>query len=371
MNKELRELLGQINNMKTNAKKLVNDGKLEEAKAMKNDIAELQAKFDLLQDLEIEKMEGIDNMIEFENRTEKVSDVVAFNKAVLGKKLTEAENALVEKVDEDGGYLVPKEQRTQIEELKRELIPLKQFCNVIPVGTLSGSMPLEVDANDELTNFEEMTEIGQSTIKFGNVAWKLSDYGDIIPISNTLLQDEKANLTNYIGRRFAKKAVRTENKKILEILATSTKVPGTGEAGGYKAIQKALNVHLDPEIAANSIIITNQDGYDYLDELTDGNGRPLLTDSLTVPGAKEFKGKRIVILSNAHLASPEGKLTFYVGDISEAVAFFDRESYEMAVSKEAGFTKNATLMRVVERFDVKSVDTKAVVNVEIDYTPSV
>ena len=100
-------------------------------------------------------------------------------------------------------------------------------------------------------------------------------------------------------------------------------------------------------------------------------GRPLLTDSLTVPGTKEFKGKRIVVLSNAHLASPEEKLTFYIGDISKAVAFFDRESYEMAVSKEAGFTKNATLMRVVERFDVKSVDTKAVVNVEIDYTPSV
>ena len=44
MNKELRELLGQINNMKTNAKKLVNDGKLEDAKAMKNDIAELERK---------------------------------------------------------------------------------------------------------------------------------------------------------------------------------------------------------------------------------------------------------------------------------------------------------------------------------------
>lgn len=66
-------------------------------------------------------------------------------------------------------------------------------------------MPLEVNSNDELTNFAEMTEINQSSIKFGQVKWELSDYGDIIPISNTLLQDEKANLTNYVGIRFAKK----------------------------------------------------------------------------------------------------------------------------------------------------------------------
>ncbi|EQK42916.1 phage major capsid protein, HK97 family [[Clostridium] bifermentans ATCC 638] len=361
MNKELREMLEMINNKKAEARELVNSNKLEEAKAMKNEIQELQNKFNLMKDLFEEDVEGVKDMVEInDKRASKDDEVLAFNKAVLGKPLTESQAALVEGIGEDGGYLVPVEQKTQIEELKRQLIPLKDFCNVIPVGTMSGSMPLEVEANDELIAFDEMTEINQSTIKFGQVKYELGDYGDIIPISNTLLQDEKANLTSFVGKRFAKKAVRTENKKILAELSKVKKI-----TGNELALQKALNVVLDPAIAANAIIITNQDGYDYLDSLKDANGRPLLSDSLAHPGSKEYKGKRIVVLSNQHLASIEGKLNFYVGDIAEFISFFDRGVYEMAVSKEAGFTKNATMMRVIERFDVKPVDTKAVVNVEM------
>ncbi|HBF2789624.1 TPA: phage major capsid protein [Clostridioides difficile] len=362
MNKELRELLEKINNKKVEARKLIEDDKLDEGKVIKNEIAILRDKFNVLKDLYEEEMGEIENMTDISRtKVDEKESIVAFNKAVLGKSLTETQSALVEKVEEDGGYLVPKEQRTQIEELKRQLIPLKQYCNVVPVATLSGSMPLEVDANDELINFDEMEEINQSDIKFGQVKWLLNDYGDIIPISNSLLQDEKANLTNYVGARFSKKAVRTENKKILEVLSKSKKVEGED----YKTIQTALNKELDPSISANAIIITNQDGYDYLDSLTDSNNRPLMSDSLTVEGAKTFKGKIVVVLSNQHFSSIASKLTFYVGDLSSAVAFFDRQVYEMAVSKEAGFTKNATFMRVIERFDVQSIDNKAMVNVEL------
>ncbi|HBG0541866.1 TPA: phage major capsid protein [Clostridioides difficile] len=362
MNKELREILEKINNKKVEARKLIEDDKLDEGKVIKNEIAILRDKFNVLKDLYEEEMGEIENMTDISRtKVDEKESIVAFNKAVLGKSLTETQSALVEKVEEDGGYLVPKEQRTQIEELKRQLIPLKQYCNVVPVATLSGSMPLEVDANDELINFDEMEEINQSDIKFGQVKWLLNDYGDIIPISNSLLQDEKANLTNYVGARFSKKAVRTENKKILEVLSKSKKVEGED----YKTIQTALNKELDPSISANAIIITNQDGYDYLDSLTDSNNRPLMSDSLTVEGAKTFKGKIVVVLSNQHFSSTASKLTFYVGDLSSAVAFFDRQVYEMAVSKEAGFTKNATFMRVIERFDVQSIDNKAMVNVEL------
>ncbi|MDI0264819.1 phage major capsid protein [Clostridioides difficile] len=362
MNKELRELLEKINNKKVEARKLIEDDKLDEGKVIKNEIAILRDKFNVLKDLYEEEMGEIENMTDISRtKVDEKESIVAFNKAVLGKSLTETQSALVEKVEEDGGYLVPKEQRTQIEELKRQLIPLKQYCNVVPVATLSGSMPLEVDANDELINFDEMEEINQSDIKFGQVKWLLNDYGDIIPISNSLLQDEKANLTNYVGARFSKKAVKTENKKILEVLSKSKKVEGED----YKTIQTALNKELDPSISANAIIITNQDGYDYLDSLTDSNNRPLMSDSLTVEGAKTFKGKIVVVLSNQHFSSTASKLTFYVGDLSSAVAFFDRQVYEMAVSKEAGFTKNATFMRVIERFDVQSIDNKAMVNVEL------
>lgn len=360
--KKSQEMYQKLEGLKNDIAGLQAEGKIDEAHAKLVEVDNLRkaiAVQEALEETEVANFAGTPVA------ADEVNEVVAFNKAVLGKSLSEPENALVERVDEDGGYLVPKEQKTQIEELKRQLIPLKQYCNVIPVGTLSGSFPLEVDANDKLTNFAEMEEINQSTIKFGQVAFTLVDYGDIIPISNTLLQDEKANLTNYVGRRFAKKAVRTENEVILALLKTATKKTGAD----YKVIQTALNKDLDPAIAMSSIIVTNQDGYDYLDTLKDENGRELLKDNLAEAGAKTFKGKTVVVMSNTEFVSPVGKLPFYVGDLAEFVAFFDREVYEMAVSKEAGFTKNATFMRVIERFDVKKVDTKAVVYVELTLVP--
>ncbi len=356
-----QEMYRELEELKNEIESLQAKGNIDEAYEKLEEVKNLKKSIQVQEVLEKEELENFEGEELEPIGIEKPDEVVAFNKAVLGKNITEVENALVERIDEDGGYLVPEEQRTQIEELKRQLIPLKDFCNVVPVGTLSGSMPLEVDSNDELINFNEMEEINQSTIKFGQVKWELDDYGDIIPISNTLLQDEKANLTNYVGRRFSKKAVRTENSKILELLASATKKTGKN----YKRLITVLNKDLDPAIAASAIIITNQDGYDYLDQLEDENGRPLLTDSLTYPGFKEFKGKLVVPISNQHLKSPGSSLPYYVGDIEEFITFFDREVYEMAVSKEAGFTKNATFMRVIERFDVAKVDDEAVVYVMI------
>ena len=158
-----------------------------------------------------------------------------------------------------------------------------------------------------------------------------------------------------------KKSVNTENKKILEILKTATKKTGTD----YKALNTALNKELDPAISANAVIITNQSGFDWLDGLEDGNKRPLLTVDLTNPTQKLFKGRRIIVLKDTLLPDAPSKKSFYVGDVSEMIYFFDREGLELAVSTEAGFTTNATLLRAIERFDVKKVDSEAVVYVEI------
>lgn len=358
--KKSTEMKKNLETLKNSIGQLQAEGKIDEAHGKLKELNDLRNAIEVQEVLEKDETENFAGE-QLPAMTDKASSVVAFNKAVLGKKMTSAENALVEKTDEDGGYLVPVEQRTQIEELKRQLIPLKQFCNIVSVGTKSGSMPLEVGANDELTNFEEMTELDQSSIKFGNVSWKLADYGDIIPISNTLLQDEKANLTNYVGRRFAKKAVRTENSKIIALLKTAGKKAGTT----HDAIRTALNKELDPAIAASAIIITNQDGFDYLDDLKDAQGRPLLSTSLAEQTQKLYKGRQIIVLPNGTMESTEGTYTYFVGDMVAFVAFFDRGVYEMAVSTEAGFTKNATFMRVIERFDVKKIDTAAMVQVEI------
>ena len=51
MNKELLDLLEKINAKKDEVKNLANEGKLEEAKKAKDELKELQDKFDILKDL--------------------------------------------------------------------------------------------------------------------------------------------------------------------------------------------------------------------------------------------------------------------------------------------------------------------------------
>lgn len=376
MSREYRELLEKIENKKSEAKALLADNKIDECKAMKVEIDKMQDKANLLKELENEDMEGgIQDMTKLGNVENKANANVALNKVLLGKPVTDAENSLLEKNGEDGGFLVPVEQQNQIHELKRQLNPLKDRCTVIPVGSMSGTMPIEVNAEDELIDFDEMTDITPSSIKFGQVSYKVKSCGDIIPVSRELLADEKAGLVPYIGKRFAQKAVRKENKDILAIVKTAT---DKGVSNSHEILTTALNKELDVAISDMAIILTNQDGYDYLDKLTDKNGQPLLTERLDMPGAKFYKGKEIVRVSNKSLENEkvtvkdaDGKdveqvqIPFFVGSLSEMVTFFDREKLEVMTSEHAGFAKNALYLRAIERYDVKPVDSQAMVKVKI------
>lgn len=365
LRKEYEELKNSIATLKA-------ESKIEEAHAKLAGLKDLENK---IREAEIEETmnAGTGGKKEVMKTENKVNEVVVFNKLVLGKPLNEAEREYlnqvgtpgqVESTDGKGGYLVPAQQFEEIKELKRTQVSLKNLCTVIPVTSNHGQMPIEAGADGELTNFDELSEIVKHDIDFSQITFKTADYGDIIPISNTLLADEAANLTSFVGKRFVKKAINTENKKILEILKTATKKTGTD----YKALNTALNKELDPAVSANAVIITNQSGFDWLDSLEDGNKRPLLTVDLTNPTQKLFKGRKIVVLKDTLLASQPTKKLFYVGDVAEMIYFFDREGLELAVSKEAGFTTNATLLRAIERFDVKKVDSEAVVFVEITPT---
>ena len=256
---------------------------------------------------------------------------------------------------------MPVEQFNEIKELRRELVSLKGLCNVVPVTSLTGTLPIEKGNTGELISFEELNEINKSDVDFGQVKYTTADYGDIIPISNTLLSDENVNLSAYIGRRFVKKAVNTENKKIIALLKGLTPKP----APNIKTVNTALNVDLDPAISQNAIIITNQTGFNFLDNLDDKQGRPLLEINLQNTTQKTYKGRPVIVLSDALLPMNTTKAPVFVGDLTEFVSFFDREGLELAVSSEAGFTKNATYMRAIERFDVKKVDEAAMVYLEL------
>lgn len=362
LKKELETLRNEITSLK-------DSGKIEEAHAKLNSLKDLENRIK-----EAETEEALTVMNKGDKvplgTKEKMNVNRIYNRVLLGKSITEEEKQFlnaagtpgqVESTDGKGGYLVPVEQFETIKELRRNLVALKEYCNVLPVHSFKGTMPIEKDGTGELIAFEELNEIGKSDIDFSQVTYNVADYGDIIPVSNTLLADETANLTAYIGKRFTKKATNTENKKIVDLLKTLTPKP----AADYTVVNTALNVDLDPAVSANAIVITNQTGFNFLDNLVDKQNRPLLELNLQNTTQKIFKGRKIVVLPDTLLPMNTTKAPVFVGDLTEFATFFDREGLELAISKEAGFTKNATYIRAIERFDVKKVDEKAMVYLEL------
>lgn len=301
----------------------------------------------------------------------------AFVKAVMGRDLTDSEKAyartLVDTIGTPGqavgtpakgGYLVPTEQLKTILEYRRNNISLKDDCDVIPVQSANGWIPTVEAESAALVNFDELTNISETDKDFSKIDWALKSYGTVIPISNELLADNDVDLTGFIARRFATMGVNAENAAIFAIMAATT-ITQTGT--DYKAILKALNLKLDAAIAANATIYTDAIGFDYLDEAEDKNGRPLLTPSYADPAAKVLRGHPVKVLpGNLAVGSTEKKVICYVGNLADAVKFFDREGVTIATSYEAGFAQNKALMRAVERFDVKAADAKAMVKVTIN-----
>ncbi len=253
-----------------------------------------------------------------------------------------------------GGYLIPEEQMNKILEPRRAFTQLKNYCNVQVVSSRIGSIPTTTEETSQLDEFEELTEIKNTDIDFGQVKWTTHDYGDIIPVANQLLQDIDVDLTGLIARRFARKAVNTENAKILALLQGIE----PEEITDYKGIKTALNKTLDPEISATATIFTNQSGYDYLDQLEDAQKRPLLTPDVTAPGQYRFRGRPIVVLKDT-IFKVDSAIPFLVGSLPDFAIFFDRVGIELAVSTEALFSKYATAIRAVERFDVQKCDADA------------
>lgn len=368
MNVEKRELLAQLDAKVNESRSLLNEGKLEEAETAKNAAAEIRKKIDLLGGLDKMTFKPQDTIVSGENRDNKNEEAEirsAFFNSLRGKSLNEAEQrAMSGLAGADGGLVIPQDIQTQIHALMRSYDPLQQFVRVEPVATRSGSRVLEKFLT--IVGFSNITELGTisetDTPQFTNLSYAIQDYAGILPISNTLLQDSDQNLMNYVATWIARKSMVTRNSKILTLLQSLT----AKSFDGLDTVKTFLNTGLDPALAKNAVIITNQDGYNHLDSQKDTMGRYLMQPDPTQPGRFTIFGKPIAVVADRWLPTVTGTpntAPFIVGDMNEAIVLFDRQQYEIQTTNVGGdsFKRNSTDMRVIDRFDVRLWDSSAAV----------
>ena len=423
MNRKLRELLDQINGLKTEITNLVDQGKIEEAKAKKEELKAKQAEFDLLKDvLDPEgtgEAPGMDNSGVPAGGAEADAVHEFANAARRGFQNTDP-TPMTEGTAANGGYTVPEDIQTRIEHYKEANYSLRQLVTVEPVRTNKGARTYQTKT--QAPGFAKVDETGAvqeiAGPRYKRVTYAVDDYAGYMPVSNDLLEDSDANITAEITNWIGRNSLMTDNNEIIAILKGKAET----KLANLAALKKVVNVTLGQAYRPDDVIVTNDDGLNYLDTLEDQNKRPLLNPNPTEPNALQLRVGatvvRIEVVPNSVLgsvpvyaattdvalvngktyytrtgsgttespyvytavASPDVsdiatyyevtnyKMPFIIGDLKEAVRIFDRKQTTILASNVAAvtgfnaFEQRGTLFRAEIRADYKVIDEDAWVN---------
>lgn len=376
----LQELLNQINAKKLEVKNLAEQGKIEEAKTAKEELINLQEQYNILKDVIENEQSGMTNG---------TANAVGM-KAVTADSVVDAvhdfaeaarhgfyTNTMTEGTKADGGYTVPEDIKTKVDQYKKAMFSLESLVDVETVKTNSGKRTFQKKA--QVTGFKVVAESGKiqatETPQFELLSYDIKKYAGYMPVTNELLADSDANIINTLVKWLGEEDVATKNAQILAAIGTKAET----DLKNIDGIKKAINVTLGSAFAGSVTILTNDDGLQYLDTLVDKNGRYLLTPSIQDPAKKVLAVGAstipIVVVPNSVMATKTNKVPFVIGDLKEAVKIFDREKLSIMTSNTAAvgqlnaFEMDLTLFRGIERFDCKVKDSDAFVNGTITVTP--
>lgn len=363
----IQEIREAIETKKGEVRGFIDNKDAENARKANEELRGLKDSLKIAEELEETEKRELENQKNEEKRgnvkMEKGMEFRAISKVLMNKELTTEERASVNIAN--SGAILPEAFINQVQVLTKGFPSLKQYTHIIPVTNTTGKMPISNGSTTrKLAKLATDTEMVKEMITTVPVDFAVEDYGKIYPVENSVLEDAGVDFYNgLLAPDVAECSINSENAEIISIVKVNASAGATGT--DWKAIAKTIN-KVVPSLRKGLVVVTNMSGYDYLDSLVDGQGRPMLSDSIAVEGGKTFKGKEVVVLDDTDLTPvTEGKMPFYVVNLFALVKFFDRKQYEIAVSIEAGFTYNQTFVRVVERFDVVKGDARACFYVEL------
>ena len=387
MNKKMRELLAKIESKRALAKGYTEgeNKDLEKAKEILNEIDKLQEEYDVEKrlfenekeaaKLNEEDVAKVEKNIANKNEEEEKEDAVS----KFAKEIRNIAKGMSEGTPADGGYTVPEDISTMVEKRREAKASLIDLVSVETVSTNKGSRTFK--KRSQQTGFTKVGEgskiTSNSTPKFVRIDYVISKYAGYLPVTNELLEDSDTNIVNIIVEWLGDESRVTRNKIILELI----KKKEEKKLNGLDDIKETLNVTLGSAFKYTSVIVTNDDGLQYLDTLKDNDGKYLLQPNPANPMQMRLSAGAttvpVITVPNADLPTTTNKIPFIIGDLKEAIKFFDRKQLTINTSNVAAigelnaFEEDLTLFRGIEREDCQFKDKEAFVNGYITKTPSV
>lgn len=312
--------------------------------------------------LEEEINSSLKNTILPDEMVGKSLDVLTIRAAIkkaTSKKLNDIENALLVPDGANGSlYLMPEGMSKRIHELIREYKSVRDLIGYKESDTLKGSFPAEsFEGVPELLDWPDGTEILEDdTIEFIGVPYILKPKGALFKIGNTLLNKADEDLLEYVARVFAKMAVVTENKMAFDALNSGKVIVPIASADDLKGAWRSL----DGTIRSGAVIVTNEDGIEYLENLRDAEGNPVLRPWSKNEAVMAYKDRPVHVFNNVVLptvgTTPAAKVPMFIGNLREGATLVDMGRPVFRFTTHTGFTKNVSYASVMEYVDVVQVD---------------
>ncbi|MGE3408721.1 MAG: phage major capsid protein [Pirellulales bacterium] len=267
--------------------------------------------------------------------------------------------ALNEGTDSEGGYLVPPGFVPELIRDVPKLTQLFQYVRKIPVGTMTGELPV-VSANPTVSWGTESTAMDEGDPAFGTGTWSCKRLNVFAALSREVLSDSNPAIVSTIVTLF-QEAIAKERDRVIAMGNASAGEPvGLYSASGITDVSSVVTLSYSSILALHSTIdhrylaspsckwTMNQRVKSAIMGIVDTTGRPIFVQDVTTGWKPMLLGNGVCIEE----AFPNNYLGF--GDLNYYV-WFDRETLAIERSTEAGdaFRKHQMYIKLFERCDGK------------------
>lgn len=221
--------------------------------------------------------------------------------------------------DANGKAIVPQQLVTPLFTPAKGDYNLAQYVTVKKVTSSQGTYPVATNSNAILQTKAENAQVGEADVNIKSVPFNTPERMGRVLVSNELLNDNSVDLASEVQDQLGDLVQNTTNKLIMDVVNTAT-VQTVTSLDDIKNAKNKLNPWLK-----NKIVILNTDSFAYLDTLKDNENKYLIQPNVQDGFAGTLFGISVIVLDNTLLPTPSTGLPIIIGDLSEAVALFERE----------------------------------------------
>lgn len=365
------ELLNKIKVKKTEVSDALRANDLAKAEAGKKELDDLQKEYEMALEIEAEDVtnalpdpvpSGL-NPVKPETQKDSTAEFANMARHSFTNTMTEGTKAA-------GGYTVPDDIQTRIEKYRDAVFSLRKLVSVENVTTQKGERTFKKRKKRTGLIKTGEAEAAQklADIEFERQSYNIEKYSGYLAITEELLDDSDANLTETIVQDIGEEARVTDNIEILAILDANQET--VKEVTGYYDLMPVVINDLGSTFANTSTLVVNDTGATWLYSLKDGDGRPLVMPDVTNAAKKiiacgPYRLTVEVIPNNDLPNAADGSTPIYVGDFKEAARIFDRKRTTIKRSDTASvgnlnaFAEDLQLFKPVMRADYVIRDKEA------------